>query len=199
MALSPGSTDPPLILVQPQSQTVGLGQSATLSLTATGANLHFQWRKNNDGDIAGATGFSYVTPALNTGDNGSVYSCVVSNPAGSIVSSSALLTVTSDPVSTQLPVQSGFGKFVNQITPENNQPVPIQFDLAQSENVNLSIYTLQGQVVKTLWDGPIAAGFGNVIPWDGTNRHHEKVASGVYLVLLKTSGSVLSTKIVVIR
>jgi regulation of enolase protein 1 (concanavalin A-like superfamily) len=84
---------PPSITQQPSNQTVLSGQTATFFVVATGSGpLSYQWQKNNI-NIAGATLSSYTTPATGTGDNGSGYRCVVTNPAGPTASNSALLTV----------------------------------------------------------------------------------------------------------
>ena len=91
-----GSGDPsaPTITTQPISQTVGVGQSASFVVIATGsAPLSYQWQKNG-ANIAGATSASYTTPAATTGDNAAKFSVAVSNSAGSVASNVATLTVT---------------------------------------------------------------------------------------------------------
>jgi outer membrane protein assembly factor BamB len=83
----------PQIGTQPANQTVSVGQTATFSVVAAGtAPLQYQWRKNGSA-IAGATGPTYPTPATVSGDNGSSFSVVVTNAAGSATSSTATLTV----------------------------------------------------------------------------------------------------------
>jgi len=84
----------PVITTQPVTQTVALGKQATFSVTATGtAPLSYQWRRNA-AVISGATSASYTTPAATSADNGAQFAVTVSNAAGSISSSNALLTVT---------------------------------------------------------------------------------------------------------
>jgi hypothetical protein len=62
-------------------------------VTATGtAPLAYQWRWNG-GEIGGATGSSYTRSSLATSDAGS-YSVVITNVAGSVTSSNAVLVVT---------------------------------------------------------------------------------------------------------
>ena len=82
------------ITTQPANQTVSGGQSAIFSVTAAGsAPLQYQWQKNGTA-IAGATGSSYTTAAAVNGDNGSNFTVVVTNAAGSMTSNPATLTVT---------------------------------------------------------------------------------------------------------
>ncbi|MEO5718447.1 MAG: hypothetical protein ABIR29_07735 [Chthoniobacterales bacterium] len=83
---------PPAITTQPANKTVTVGMTAKFSVTATGTNLSYQWRKNGV-DISGATKASYTTPATVKADSGSLFSVIVSNAAGSVTSNTALLTV----------------------------------------------------------------------------------------------------------
>ena len=78
---------------QPQAQSGTAGQTATFSVTATGSGLSYQWKKNGT-SIGGATSSTYTTPATILGDNGASFTCVVTNSAGSVTSSGAILTVS---------------------------------------------------------------------------------------------------------
>lgn len=84
----------PTITAQPASATVSEGQTATFSVTASGANpLSYQWRKNGTA-ITGANQASYTTPATVLADSGASFTVVVSNSAGSATSTAASLTVS---------------------------------------------------------------------------------------------------------
>ncbi|WP_341679255.1 discoidin domain-containing protein [Niveibacterium sp. SC-1] len=92
-AQKPGEATTPQIVIQPENQDVTQGQSATFSVTASGAApLKFQWYKNG-ALIAGATGFSYTTPATATVGEKSNFSVVVSNTYGNATSANGLMTV----------------------------------------------------------------------------------------------------------
>jgi Immunoglobulin I-set domain/PQQ enzyme repeat len=94
----PPSSSAPAITVQPSDQSVSVGQSATFTVSATGAApLSYQWQRNGS-PIAGATAFSYTTGTTAAGDSGSAFAVVVTNASGSATSRSAMLTVTSGPV-----------------------------------------------------------------------------------------------------
>ena len=91
------STDPlpPLVLGQPLPQTVLVGASATFTVSALsqGGALGYQWRRNGT-PIAGATGTLYTTPPTEAGDNGAVFSVLVTSSNGtSAASDGAALTV----------------------------------------------------------------------------------------------------------
>ncbi len=88
----------PSITTQPASQTVSAGQTATFSITASGAApLSYQWRKNGTA-ISGATLSAYTTPATVTSDSGLQLTVLVSNSAGNVTSNAATLTVNATPV-----------------------------------------------------------------------------------------------------
>jgi hypothetical protein len=85
----------PKIVTQPTNQETVLNDAVTFSVVATGNPLDYQWRFNGAA-IAGATESSYVLSAGQFSDNGA-YSVVVSNSAGSVLSSNATLEVSYDP------------------------------------------------------------------------------------------------------
>lgn len=86
---------PPAITQQPSNQTVTAGQDASFSVsvvsTAT-TPLNYQWAQDGTA-ITGATAASFTTPVTSIGDSGSTYTVTISNVAGSVTSSAAILTV----------------------------------------------------------------------------------------------------------
>jgi hypothetical protein len=106
-----GTTTPqvvaPSIATQPLAQSVGVGETATFSVSASGtAPLTYQWLRGGSA-VASAKGASYTTPALALSDDGSLFSVTVSNSAGSVTSSGAKVSVSTkapmivtDPTST---------------------------------------------------------------------------------------------------
>ena len=84
---------PPAIATHPASQSVAEGAPVTFSVAASGTAVSYQWRRDGS-PIAGATGSSYTLPAAQLADRGSKWSVQVSNPAGAVTSSDAVLTVS---------------------------------------------------------------------------------------------------------
>lgn len=82
----------PTITKQPQGLTISDNAAFNLSVVAVGSNLTYQWRKDGV-DIAGATTASYSKTNAALADGG-VYTCVVTNSAGSITSDPASLVVS---------------------------------------------------------------------------------------------------------
>ena len=87
---------PPTITTQPASQTINSGQTATLSVGATGtAPLSYQWYRGTVSDTTnpvGTNSASFTTPALTTTTS---YWVRVSNTYGHADSSTATITVPS--------------------------------------------------------------------------------------------------------
>jgi hypothetical protein len=92
----------PAITVQPVAQTSCSGTATTFSVTATGNNLNYQWRKGTVA-IGGATSSTYVINLTAVGDAGS-YDVVITNTCGNATSASVALTVNASPVITGQPV-----------------------------------------------------------------------------------------------
>ena len=100
----------PNILTNPTSQVVTAGDSAALTVSATGIpDPAYQWLKNGT-NITGATSATLAFTVAHVADSGT-YAVVVTTPAGSATSSSATLTVnphpnTAAPVFTAPPADS---------------------------------------------------------------------------------------------
>ncbi|CAG1001596.1 hypothetical protein METP3_03357 [Methanosarcinales archaeon] len=91
------TTNSPTITTHPSSKTVGVGQTATFSVVASGtAPISYQWQKNGV-NIPGATVATYTTPATTSANNGNRFRVIVSNAYGKATSNEAVLTVTSTP------------------------------------------------------------------------------------------------------
>jgi glucose/arabinose dehydrogenase len=82
----------PVITDQPDNLTLSAGQTATFSVSASGATpMNFQWRKNGV-NISGATSSTYSITNVQTSHAGN-YSVTVSNSFGQVTSNNAALTV----------------------------------------------------------------------------------------------------------
>jgi hypothetical protein len=86
-----GSVAPPALTLEPASQTVAEGGTATFSAAASGAGLAFQWLFNSN-NMAGATGSSLVLTNVSS-TQGGYYAVTVTNAGGRVTSTNALLTV----------------------------------------------------------------------------------------------------------
>jgi hypothetical protein len=105
MAGCRNASEAPIIVAQPQSATVSHGEGFTLTVTAAGSSLSFQWRKNGV-DLPGANGAVYSKSSASATDEG-VYNVVVSNDVGQASSISASVAVASPSASPSTSSTSG--------------------------------------------------------------------------------------------
>lgn len=104
---SPAATSATAVLIvntvsitsQPSGQSACVGSNASFSVTASGANLTYQWQVSTGGgvftNISGANSTTLLLNAVTISQNGNQYRCVVS---GSLNSNAATLTVNPLPV-----------------------------------------------------------------------------------------------------
>ena len=97
-----GGTNAPTIATQPANTTVALNGTGSFTVVAYGsAPLSYQWQKNsnnlaNGGHYSGCTTNTLTITGADNSDAAS-YRCVVTNAYGSITSSAATLTLTTNP------------------------------------------------------------------------------------------------------
>ena len=148
----------PSITSQPMSQTIGAGQMATFLASASGSDLlSYQWKKNGLA-ITGATSSSYTTPVETMSDNLAQFVVVVSNSAGSVSSTTAILTVKSaSPASPGTPLQ-----IATSSLPNGEVGVPFQSSVAATGGVPPYNWTVVGSLPPGLSlnasSGAIASG-----------------------------------------
>ena len=93
---------PPAITQQPTNQAVLDGATATFTVEVTGGQpLYYQWQYNGNnltdgGNISGSTTTNLVISDASLSDAGD-YDVIVSNAAGVVISSNALLTIVPSP------------------------------------------------------------------------------------------------------
>lgn len=104
-------------------------------------------------------------------------------------------------------------KFGEQEEPENiisrpvlngNYPNPfnpttkISFSLPTEQEIELTIFNIKGQKVKTLYSGSAEVGEHTVI-WEGKDNNDKSVSSGIYFYKLKTNSKELTRKMLMMK
>jgi hypothetical protein len=85
-----------------------------------------------------------------------------------------------------------------------NQPNPfagrttIEYSLPAGGPARLRVFDLSGRLVRTLVDGPLAAGAGEV-EWDGVTDQGRPAGNGIYFYLLETAGGTVHRKMILNR
>jgi Leucine-rich repeat (LRR) protein len=184
-----------------QDETINAGDNLTLTVTVGGTSNHYQWMKDNV-DIPGAVSSSYDIVSAQASDAG-IYVCKITNAIATA------LTLTSKPITVTV---SGTGIEEKAATlPETmalyqNYPNPfnpsttIDYQMPHTAEVTLTIYDVNGHLVRQLVRGVIPAGYHSA-PWDGTDDTGKAVASGMYFyrINIKTIGAKQSSYVAVKR
>jgi len=166
-----------------QDTIITIGSSLTLTTSAGGESTKYQWMK--DGVvIPTATDSSYTIDSAELTDSGS-YVCEVTNTIATDLTlfSRPITVLVENPVSisdnnSQLPeVFALYQNYPNPFNPETE----IKYQIAKSGLVDLSVYNVLGQKIKTLINDSIEPGYYS-IKWDGTDEFGTRQGSGVYIV-----------------
>jgi hypothetical protein len=141
----------PAIVAQPQNKTAIEGTNVTFTVSATGTtNLFYQWKFDGI-NISNATASSFTITNVQTLNEGE-YSVVVSNIAGKVTSSNALLTVLVPPSILTQPIaqEVSVGGNVNfNVEASGSEPLVYQWlfngsPIAGATENNLSFTNAQG-------------------------------------------------------
>ncbi|MCG3155912.1 MAG: hypothetical protein DKINENOH_02520 [bacterium] len=79
-----------------------------------------------------------------------------------------------------------------------NPSTVIRFALPEAGPVTLAIFNSMGQRVRTLVSGQLNSGWHNVM-WDATDDHGTRLASGVYLYVIKAGSYTAHRKLVLMK
>ncbi|MDM7916676.1 MAG: M28 family peptidase [Candidatus Eisenbacteria bacterium] len=86
--------------------------------------------------------------------------------------------------------EGALGPLVLRLDPPRPNPAnagsSVRFALPQAGEVSLQLFGIDGRLVRTLVDGPLAAG-GHALAWDGRNDRGAAVAPGIYYVRLRAA------------
>lgn len=84
--------------------------------------------------------------------------------------------------------------YPNPFNPSTN----IKFSIPQTEFVEIMIYNVLGQQVKTLVNQKLLPGFHQVV-WDGKNDQGMKVSTGIYLLKMKCQDFIQTRKMMIVN
>ncbi|NLW18417.1 MAG: T9SS type A sorting domain-containing protein [Candidatus Cloacimonetes bacterium] len=79
-----------------------------------------------------------------------------------------------------------------------SQKTVIEYSLKQNQQVELGIYNLRGQLVRTLMSETKGAGLHQA-EWDGCDGNGKTVANGTYILRMKSGGEASSRKLLFIK
>ena len=151
----------PTITMPPADRTVAVGGSATFTVVATGtAPVSYQWRRDGV-DIPGAIGTGYTLPSTTLNDSGAVLTVEVQNPAGTVTSAGATLTVV--PTYALTVTMEGTGSGTVTSDPAGIAcPGDCTEAYAQGTSVTLTPTVASGSIFRS-WNGGGCSGTGNCV------------------------------------
>lgn len=79
-----------------------------------------------------------------------------------------------------------------------NPSTKIQYEIPDASKIEISIYDMNGRLIKTIVNEHQQAGSYRVI-WDGMNKSGNKVSSGVYVYTVKFGNIVSSKKMMFLK
>jgi hypothetical protein len=113
-------------------------------------------------------------------------------------------SLPSDPLPGNEKRDSGIAASPSAVTLDQNFPNPfnptteISFALKEAGFVSLRVYSITGQLVKTITSGEFESGEHSVI-WDGRNSEGRDVSSGIYFCVLSTDNGRASRSMTLLR
>ena len=109
----------------------------------------------------------------------------------------AVLVSIEDPGTSQTTLSTSYELLQNYPNPFNPETI-IEYQVPKRGKVQLNIYNMLGQKIRTLVDDVLPAGNYHVV-WDGLDDHGNRVATGVYLYQLKGENALITKKMLLIK
>ncbi len=79
-----------------------------------------------------------------------------------------------------------------------NPSTTIEYTLNDNSYVDVAVYNLNGELVKTLFNGPRNKGKNSLI-WNATNNENESMPGGLYIYSVSTENSIHSRKMMLLK
>ncbi len=178
-----------------------IDSTIVLETSGGGEATQYQWYRDGE-TLAGKTDSLLALSNITLSENGVYYCTAVSEIASGLTLCSHSISVeVYDPVVTSVNDNNTLpARFnLNQNYPNPFNPVTkISFELPKPGVVELTIFDVNGRVVKTLANTRYTRGLHELL-WDGTNNHGLKVSSGQYFYSLKANGIVETKKMILLK
>ncbi len=115
--------------------------------------------------------------------------------AGNIDFAVVKLNSTEDP---EIPESSNLNLKINNYPNPFNPVTIIKFSLPKKSEVELTIYNIKGQKVKTLLKSHLLHGEHSIV-WDGKDMNEKPVSSGIYFTKLKAGNKKIVKKMMMLK
>ena len=161
---------------------------------------HNSWLSlSTDGGVLASGETEFITAFFNSANlDVGEYTCniVISDDRRNVTFIPVTLTIEPTSVEeNQIPKYTSLlGNFPNPFKPLTS----IAFALSKDGKVDLEIYNVKGQKVRTLFNESLKAGYHDIL-WDGKDDKNQKVSSGIYFYKLKTNHFVDTKKMILMK
>ena len=157
-------------------------------------------RVNNKSILKEYVFYFDVDEKRNTGETGKL-ELKFSDSSGKVWHKVVDLKIASETSDALIPV-SDIPKEINKLFVCKPNPfgicTEIKFSLAQKEVVQVSIYDIQGRLVKTIVNETVVPGT-HIFNWDGKNSAGQYAANGVYFISIKAESFYAANKVIYIK
>lgn len=175
-------TDTPVITQQPTGATLNVGATLTLSVTAQGSNLTYQWQFNGTTIPAPVGTQATLTIENVTAANQGTYACVIGSDCGSATTESAVVSIV-----TSVDDEGGEHAAMMIVAPHPASDV-LNISLAHGSTISsISLTDVNGNVVASV----------SVEDLSSTSLSLSAIANGVYTLTAQTSTGRLARTIIV--
>ena len=79
-----------------------------------------------------------------------------------------------------------------------NPETTISFNISEPSIINLKIYNVNGQLIRTLVEGHKSAGF-HTVKWNGKDALNKQIPSGIYFYQLKNESVTLTKRMILVK
>lgn len=79
-----------------------------------------------------------------------------------------------------------------------NPTLNIAYELDRAREVRVAVYNIRGELVRTLHKRRQGLG-PHQIQWDGSNRNGQRVATGIYFIVIQSEGWRMQRKAVLLK
>ena len=186
-------TDKPIIISEPEATvTVATGGVLALMVEAEGTELMFQWYFEGVAIPDEDTNTLMIYDAKE--ENAGKYYVEINNNCGMVQSIVSEVTVTTSTSDVKDITSKGFS--LGNATPNPvNGSSNIQYTIPVESLVRIAIVNNLGAEIAILVDSQVGSGTHNL----GINAQELNLTSGVYSVVLKSSGVMLTQRLIVVR
>ena len=79
-----------------------------------------------------------------------------------------------------------------------NGSLKIQYEIAEASFVNIKVFSINGRLVNDFDMGKLFAGKHSLI-WDGLSKDGRSLPTGIYIISLNTTNSIINKKVLFLK